>query len=181
MMTRWRRRIGDSLRGRRLDVLATVVLIAAWQSGCAAPTENLDAREFAAPRSAAWQATVAALQEMGYRLAHTEEGPGVLIGERSYLEPSVLSLTANADRSVHARWWGMDATIMVGVEARGNDRTRVSAQTRLIGRTNPSLPTAQHAAPAIMPLNSNGTIERDLLDHIEARLAPTSASSPAPR
>ena len=176
-MMRARPRIGERSEARRLGVLAAVGLLAATPLGCATPPEHLDARDFDAPRSAVWQAAVATLQDMGYRLGSTEEAPGVLIGERSYPEPSVLNLTADADRSVHARWWGMEATILVGVEARGNGRTRVSAGTRLMGRTNPSLPTPQHAEPTVMPLQSNGTIERDLLDHIGARLAPAGASS----
>ena len=154
-------------RGRRLALAWIGVAV----TGCTAADTTTQARMFEAPRAVVWQAVTAALQETAYRPASMHEAQGVAIGERSYSEPSVISLTADAEHSVHARWWGMDATLIVGVEERPGGRSRVTVGSKLMGWTNPSMPASEHGSPTAQPLRSNGTIERDVLDHIAAHLA----------
>ncbi|MBI4341057.1 MAG: hypothetical protein HY598_02100 [Candidatus Omnitrophica bacterium] len=140
--------------------------------GCAGwmlqPASRPGSRLLAASPEALWSTLRAALASEGYAIRLADEARGVLIAQRDYSADALPVYAADPIARLNPYWWSLNATLIVQVAAADGGKTRMSVNTRLAGREDPAALSATRRAPWIIPLRSNGTLERQLLKRLEA-------------
>ena len=112
-------------------------------------------------------ASTKALADLGYHLSAVDEAGGHVVADRDYPESGVRAYAQDPAGALMAHWWGLHVTLSVSIEPLGSTQTRITVRSSLTGRAEALTQGPQSALPSILPMQSNGTLERSLLRRIK--------------
>ena len=144
-------------------------------AGCASwrlSAPELPTRVVAAPLSQVWQAAQNVLELNHHRVRFTDPRRGTILAEavlRGADAPSLIRAPLAERQGIP--WWSLDSTLTLTLTPVSETATRVVVRSKLLGRPSLLLPEPLRARPSIVPLESNGTLERRLLDDLDGFLA----------
>ena len=160
--------MGSMIRSWCVAIVTLVCLDALV--GCATPETSGRVRShsqiFDAPYELVWDAARAATTELTYRISSTNASRGYMVAVRDEAEAAVAQYVADVIGQLRGRWWRLETTMIVSVTALSPQQTRVTLDSRLMGRISPALPGVQRSGLTVVPLQSNGRLERQLLERL---------------
>lgn len=149
-------------------------LIPGLVAGCTSlPRATTPARQetFDAPVERVWDAALEALASSGYTVRRADQASGRLLADQPLPTRALREVASDVSARLDPGWWGADATLAVTLSPLGPSQTRVTADTRLMARTSPMIIALKRSRPALVPMTSNGTLERRYLDALARSLA----------
>lgn len=143
------------------------------------PSEERFGRTVAMSYGAAWDRALTTGLRLGYTLISAEQEEGRLVFEREDPGARVPEYAAGTGRYVGVTWWRLHTTLHVLLKPIMSERARVSARTDLTAEAAQLDPAHRNGAGlAVLPLSSDGTLERLYLDEVALTLNPEAEPSP---